>query len=295
MPSTRDVHDIEVGTTDGHATQRVTAIGSESWLGEPLLAVTGTRRMSPTGSRLAIMLGQACAAAGVTLLAPLARGCCIEAAQAAIAAGGHVVAISLGGVDVDYPRFGDTAQAVNVRERADLVISAEPRGAAPMRAAVARRNDLLIALASGLCVIEASPLSGSVRMAGQALAANVPIWAFPGDIGSDMATGAAIIVHGGATPLLDGNDVDAMLRAVRGHRQGRTDGGPTDGERWRVMLTSDDVRLTIDGEALGRLVWPDDDRDLVEVRDITTGERAFVNPVQVVAVTRLAPTTRHRA
>lgn len=72
--------------------------GDPGLLGEPGVAVSGSREAGPEGLLFARAMGRLLAEAGVTLVSGLARGCDREAMQGALEAGGRVIGVAPEGI-----------------------------------------------------------------------------------------------------------------------------------------------------------------------------------------------------
>ena len=100
------------------ASRSLWVAGRVSALSPPVVAVVGSRAASTGGTEVAERLGHDLAAAGVTVVSGLARGCDAAAHRGALAAGGPTIAVLGCGADVVYPAEHRRAGPAHPRHRA---------------------------------------------------------------------------------------------------------------------------------------------------------------------------------
>jgi DNA processing protein len=182
-----------------------------------VVAVVGTRRCTPEGAATAFQLGSDLARAGVCVVSGLALGIdgaahsgAISAAREARDAGegaGVVptVGVAASGVDVVYPR----QHAALWREVAHsgAVISETPPGTVAQPWRFPSRNRLIAGLARMVVVVESHASGGSWHTVEAALRRGVEVGAVPGPVRSPASVGTNMLLHEGATPVRDADDV----------------------------------------------------------------------------------------
>lgn len=162
----------------------------------PAVAVVGTRKASPYGIRCAEDLAFGLADAGALVVTGLARGIDSMAAQGALRAGGTVIGVLGGGVDVIYPKengwlYDDVAAA-------GCLISEYPPGTEPLPAHFPIRNRIMSGLSIAALVVEAPVRSGALITAGMALDQGRDVFAVPGPIYAENSKGCNRLIRDGA-------------------------------------------------------------------------------------------------
>jgi len=162
----------------------------------PAIAVVGTRKASPYGIRCAEDLAFGLADGGAVVVTGLARGIDSAAAQGALRAGGIVIGVLGGGVDVIYPRengwlFDDVAAA-------GCLISEYPPGTEPLPGHFPIRNRIMSGLSVAALVVEAPARSGALITAGMALDQGRDVFAVPGPIYAENSRGCNRLIRDGA-------------------------------------------------------------------------------------------------
>ena len=162
----------------------------------PAIAVVGTRKASPYGIRCAEDLAFGLADGGAVVVTGLARGIDSAAAQGALRAGGIVIGVLGGGVDVIYPRengwlYDDVAAA-------GCLISEYPPGTEPLPGHFPIRNRIMSGLSVAALVVEAPMRSGALITAGMALDQGRDVFAVPGPIYAENSRGCNRLIRDGA-------------------------------------------------------------------------------------------------
>ena len=179
--------------------------GQVAALSAPGVAVVGSRAASAGGTEVAERLGHDLAAAGVTVISGLARGCDAAAHRGALDAGGLTVAVLGCGADVVYPaehrglyqRIRDTG----------AIVSELPPGSPPLPAHFPQRNRIISGLSRGVVVVEASDRSGSLITAACALEQGRDVMAVPGSILGSRHRGCHALLRDGACLVETAADV----------------------------------------------------------------------------------------
>ncbi len=189
-------------------------------LGEPVVAIVGSRQPSPYGTEVAASLARGLAAAGVTVISGLAHGIDACAHRGALDGGGATVAVLAGAAELPYP---PRARSLHRRILSTgAVVSELPPATRVRRWMFPARNRLLAALGALTVVVEARAGSGALITAAHAAALERMVGAVPGRVGSPLARGPHELLRQGAI-LVDGPE--AVLDHL--HLPGlRSSGGP---------------------------------------------------------------------
>lgn len=172
---------------------------------EAAVAVVGTRKCTPYGIASAERLSRELSACGAVVVTGLARGVDSAAARGALRAGGRVVGVTGGGLDVVYPPenrdlYDDVAAA-------GALISEYPPGSEPERHHFPARNRIMSGLSVAALVVEAPAHSGALITAGLALDQGRDVYAVPGPIGAPASVGCNRLIRDGAGLAAEGWDI----------------------------------------------------------------------------------------
>ncbi len=180
----------------------------------PHVAIVGTRRVTPYGTRIARELATAVAAAGAVVVSGLAQGVDAVVHAAALAAGGMTIAV-LGEGLLAFEKSGPFRRqrlAQAIRERGALV-SEYGLDFGARTWTFPRRNATIAALANVVVVIEAPVGSGALITADRARELGRPVYAAPGPLGASTWEGSnRYIADGRALMLLSPADLSEPLR-----------------------------------------------------------------------------------
>ena len=180
--------------------------GNEEVIGQPGIAVVGTRHPTPYGTGMAERLSADLALRGLVIFSGMARGVDAAAHRGAIAAKGKTVAVFGTGVDVIYPkenrRLLDQILALG-----GAVISEFPLGtfAAPQNFPI--RNRIISGISLGVLVVEAAEYSGTRITARCALEQNREVFAVPGNVTNKNSWGPNTLIKQGAKLVATWEDV----------------------------------------------------------------------------------------
>lgn len=179
----------------------------------PSVAIVGTRRVTPYGTRVAREITSALASAGAVVVSGLAQGIDSCAHAAAIEAGGRTVAV-LGEGLLAFDQSGPIRRrrlARAIRERGAL-LSEYGLGFGAQSWTFPRRNATIAALADVVVVVEAPRGSGALITADRAAELGRPVYAVPGPLGASTWEGSnRYIAEGRARLLLTPADVGKEL------------------------------------------------------------------------------------
>jgi DNA processing protein len=171
------------------------------------IALVGSRRATPYGTRTAERLAGDLAARGVTVVSGLARGVDTAAHRGALGAGGRTVAVLGSGVDVVYPPE-NRRLATEVVE-AGALVSQFPMGTAPLPQHFPARNRVIAGLTLGTVVVEAAERSGALITARCAGELGREVYAVPGNVSAAGSQGANALIQDGAKLVQGWEDVVA--------------------------------------------------------------------------------------
>jgi DNA processing protein len=185
------------------------AEGRVELLGQPCLAIVGSRNATPRGRDDAHEFAHAISDAGVVVASGLALGIDGAAHRGALQGATSTVAVIGTGPDRVYPSpHADLAAEIAQR---GCIVSEFPLGTPPLVRNFPRRNRLISGLARGVLVVEAAQRSGSLGTARAALEQNREVFALPGSIHSPLSKGCHWLIKEGAK-LVD--CVDDVLQEI---------------------------------------------------------------------------------
>ncbi|SDC57121.1 DNA-processing protein DprA [Rhodococcus tukisamuensis] len=128
------------------------------------IAIVGTRSATRWGASMAASIAEAAAAAGVSVVSGLALGIDIAAHRAALAAGGHTVAVLGSGIDTPTPREHQ-ADAHAIVEAGSCLISEVGPGTRPSARTLVARNRIQSGLSYATVVVQCGLKSGTMTTA----------------------------------------------------------------------------------------------------------------------------------
>jgi DNA processing protein len=171
---------------------------------EASIAVVGTRTPSAYGSRIAARMSRDLVKAGLTVVSGLARGIDTIAHVEALKSGGRTVAVIGSGVDVIYPPENG-ALAAKIIEHGALLSEFE-MGAQPDAVNFPRRNRIISGICAGILVIETGVEGGAMITARLALDQNREVFAVPGPLTEQRASGTHLLIKEGQAKLVENLD-----------------------------------------------------------------------------------------
>jgi DNA processing protein len=151
-----------------YAPQELYLVGDKSLLTDhPKVSIVGSRDASDEGVRRATVLARALAERGIVVVSGLARGIDTAAHRAAIAAGGHTIAVLGTPLDQCYPTENrDLFELIQSRH---LAVSQFPVGSAVTKGNFPRRNRVMALLSDATVIVEAGEQSGSLNQGWEAI------------------------------------------------------------------------------------------------------------------------------
>jgi DNA processing protein len=148
-----------------HSDSRLWCVGNTSLLRQRCVAIVGTRQVSPEGAARSRRLARELATAGIVIVSGLAKGVDTEALNAAIEAGGKVVAVIGTPIDKAYPAENKHLQERIYREH--LLISQFAPGERVFPTNFPERNKLMAAVSDATAITEAGDTSGTLHQAAE--------------------------------------------------------------------------------------------------------------------------------
>lgn len=173
---------------------------------EAAIAIVGTRDATAYGAWAAARLSMELTRGGALVVSGMAQGIDAAAVRGALKAGGPVVSVLAGGLDVIYPRehrslYEDVAVA-------GTLISEYPPGTEHRAGQFPIRNRIISGLSVGVIAVESKRYGGTMLTVGHALDQNRDVFAVPGPIGAEQSEGTnRLIQEGSAKLILDASDV----------------------------------------------------------------------------------------
>lgn len=173
---------------------------------EAAIGVVGTRQSTGYGETVARRLGFDLARGGAVVVSGMASGIDTCAVRGALQAGGTVVSVVGGGIDVPYPwenrfLYQDVAAS-------GLLISEYPPGTENRGSHFPVRNRIISGLSLGVVVVEAREHgSGALITAERALDQNRDVFAVPGNVDAVNSRGCLRLIQQGAKPVLSAEDI----------------------------------------------------------------------------------------
>lgn len=141
------------------------------------IAMVGTRSCTPYGERVAGKLAMELTHGGAMVVSGMAQGIDAASIRGALMAGGTVVSVLAGGLDVIYPRYHrflyeDVAAS-------GLLLSEYPPGTEHKGSHFPVRNRIISGLSLGVVVVESPRRGGALITASHALDQNRDVYAVP--------------------------------------------------------------------------------------------------------------------
>lgn len=170
------------------------------------VAVVGSRATDEYGADLARELASGLARAGVSVVSGGALGIDAVAHEAALAAGGHTVAVLGTGVDVTYPASHRGLYEA-ILAAGGALLSQFPDGTPGYPANFPARNRVVSGLSEAVVVVRAGARSGALITASWARAQGVPVLAVPGDVREPLSEGPTALLRRGARAVASAADV----------------------------------------------------------------------------------------
>jgi len=175
---------------------------------EFILAIVGTRKISPYGRQITPEITKELAQNGLTIVSGLALGVDALAHESTLEVGGQTVAVLGSGLARQniYP-VSNRYLANKIVSQDGALISEFPLHMLPLKYNFPIRNRIISGLSLGTLVIEAGLDSGALITARYALEQNREVFAIPGNIYSPSSIGPNNLIKLGAKLITQANDI----------------------------------------------------------------------------------------
>lgn len=179
----------------------------------PMIAIVGSRTPTEYGKQVTYKLAYELAQAGICVVSGLAFGIDVIAQQAALDAGGKVVAVLATALDTIYPAK-HRGLAKQIIATGGALVSEYDIGTSTQKFNFPARNRIIAGLSLATIVTEANAKSGSLITANFALQNNRYVMAVPGNTTSARSAGPNNLIKAGAKLITNAADVLAELELV---------------------------------------------------------------------------------
>lgn len=169
------------------------------------ISMVGTRYMSEYGMRAAYKISYEVASSGAVVISGMALGIDGISSAAAIAAGGSTVAVYGCGIDKVYPP--EHLNLSKIIQKNGAIMTEFAPGMPPKKGNFPIRNRIISGLSQGAVIVDADNRSGALITANTARLQGKDIYAVPGNIDSETASGTNALIRDGAQAVLCGYDV----------------------------------------------------------------------------------------
>ena len=179
--------------------------GSADVLGQPAVAIVGSRAATTYALDVGARLGGELAERGVIVVSGLARGVDSAAHRGSLDAGGPTIAVLGSGLDRVYPPEHENL-AQTIAENGVVVSELGP-GAAPAPENFPLRNRIISGISLAVVVVEASEKSGSLITARCATEQGRDVMAVPGSVLTGRNRGSHSLLKDGAKVVETADDI----------------------------------------------------------------------------------------
>ncbi len=180
-------------------------------LNKPRVAIVGSRSLTAYGRQVTAQLAGQLAEQGIVIISGLALGVDAIAHQAALEAGGLVIAVLPSPVDNIYPAT-NRPLAEKILAQGGVLVSEYDEAIYDFKRNFVARNRLVAGLAQAVLITEAAEKSGSLHTARFALEQGKDVLAVPGNITSRVSIGTNNLIKSGATSVTSYKDVLHALK-----------------------------------------------------------------------------------
>ncbi|MBB5323687.1 DNA processing protein [Anoxybacillus tepidamans] len=182
------------------------AKGNIAWLSFPkMISIVGTRQPTNEGIRALRTLLPPLIEEGWLIVSGLALGIDAAAHEIAIEHKGKTIAVIAGGIGHIYPKQNRGLAERLMRDH--LIISEYPPHTKPQKWQFPLRNRIISGLSLGTVVIQAKEKSGSLITASLALEQGRDVFAVPGSIFLEQASGTNYLIQQGAKLVRSAQDI----------------------------------------------------------------------------------------
>ena len=176
--------------------------------------MVGSRAATEYGRRVAYLLAEQLAAAGIVVVSGLAMGIDARAHEGTLAADGETVGVLGCGLDITYPSQNRNLYN-KIREKGTLVTE-YPLGTRPEGFRFPARNRIIAGMSQGVVVVEAARKSGSLITAQLALDWGREVFAVPGRVDSFKSAGTHWLLKQGAKLVQTVEDILEEIQEFSG-------------------------------------------------------------------------------
>lgn len=181
------------------------ACGDPELLHSKQIAIVGSRKATLAGKQIAEQFARQLCAFGLTVTSGLASGIDSYAHKGALNNTGKTIAVLGTGIDRCYPASNKALYEQIATH--GLLISEFNLASSPRKSHFPQRNRIISGLSIGTLVVEATQRSGSLITARYALQQNREIFAIPGSILSNTASGCLGLIQQGAKLVRNIDDI----------------------------------------------------------------------------------------
>lgn len=179
--------------------------GNLTYLDDPKIAMVGSRRPTPVGSKLTEKLAGGLANLGIVVTSGMALGVDGGAHQAALKVNAPTIAVMGCGLDTIYPaRHRSLFEQIAT---SGCLLSEYPLGIPPVRYNFPQRNRIVSGLSLGVVIVEAAERSGTIITARLAMEQNRQVMVVPGSALSPQYKGSHRLIRQGAAIVTDVDDI----------------------------------------------------------------------------------------
>ncbi|HSE98345.1 MAG TPA: DNA-processing protein DprA, partial [Blastocatellia bacterium] len=174
-------------------------------LGQPAVAVVGSRHCSTYGKNVAEKIARELAERGVTIVSGLARGIDAAAHKGALSGLGLTIGVMGTGLDAVYPK--ENARLAEKIVESGALLTEFPINTPPLSRNFPFRNRVISGLSLGVLLVEGAERSGSLITARMASEQGREVFAVPGNITSGKSFGPNYLIKDGAKLVQSWRDV----------------------------------------------------------------------------------------
>ena len=184
-------------------------------LGDPAVAIVGSRRPTPIGAKVAKDISSGLARLGIVIVSGMALGIDGLVHQAARDVDGGTIAVMGCGLDVVYP-VRNTGLYAQIKSKG-LLVSEFTLGTRPTKYTFPMRNRIVSGLAYGVVIVEAAKKSGTLITASFANEQNKEVMVVPGSVLSTQYAGSHELISNGAALISSYQNVLECLSGPLSH------------------------------------------------------------------------------
>ncbi|MFS0574240.1 DNA-processing protein DprA [Sporosarcina sp. 179-K 3D1 HS] len=179
----------------------------------PKIAIIGSRKATNYSLEALSTIVPPLVEHEMVIVSGLAKGADAMAHEAALAYGGHTIAVLGHGLFHLYPK--ENEHLAKRMEKEQLLITEYPPYVRPAKWTFPMRNRIISGLSDAIIVTESTEKSGTMSTVIHALDHGKDIFAVPGPITSALSLGPNRLLHEGAQPLWNGFQVVGSLVSDR--------------------------------------------------------------------------------